>query len=98
MKIGIPLFRALTIETDLNAAGIEVIGDFTYEPAYTTKKGLKIGDGYEIWLRDNTLEMHEMSKHIDPETLEISFDAGKTFKLYAPFALCMQGIEPKEIK
>jgi hypothetical protein len=76
--IRIPIFRALTVETDLYPAGQLIEGDFIHTPAYTNEHGLKFAAGYEIWMRDP--EAQDLSFFaIDPQTLEISFDNGQTY-------------------
>jgi hypothetical protein len=73
----LPIFRAITVETDECEPGLEVKGDFMYTPAWTNSNGLSLAASYEIWMRITTEGL--FSYPIDPKTLEISLDGGETF-------------------
>ncbi len=75
----LPLFRAKTVETDSYDAGLIVTGDFVYTPSYTNQYWLKFAAGYEIWKRE-IRDGFESYFAINPETLELFLDNGKTFK------------------
>jgi hypothetical protein len=75
----LPLFKAKTIETDSIKEGQLVEGDFIFTRPWENGHGLKIAAGYEIWTREDT---NDFNYQVDPTTLEISFDAGKTFIKY----------------
>jgi hypothetical protein len=73
----LPIFKAKTVESDNYEEGIEVEGDFVYTPAWVNTHGLAFAASYEIWLREE--DRHNDMYSIDPQTLEISMDGGKTF-------------------
>jgi len=64
----IPIYRAKKIDSDE-----WVEGDFAKSNSYTTEKGLAIGEGNEIWNRDNSVDVDELSYPIDTKTLAIHF-------------------------
>ena len=77
-NIILPIFRALTVESDLYPTGQQVEGDFVHTPAYINPHGLKFAAGFEIWGRDTDLQ-DIYTFPIDPRTLEISLDGGKNY-------------------
>jgi hypothetical protein len=48
-----------------------------YTPAWVNSHGLSFAASYEIWPRG--VDRYEDMYYIDPQSLEISLDGGKTF-------------------
>ena len=76
IELNLPIFKALSVESDMYKAGIEVKGDFIYTPAWTNKNGLEFAESFEIWERNLD---SDYPYQIDIDTLELSLDNGETW-------------------